>query len=75
MSTYNMEELLQEESKGSRLQIPLSLLDKITAYQKAYKLKHNRKISREHVIIKMMMFGTAQLDNEALQLKTDVLKS
>lgn len=70
-----LEELLQEETKGSRLQIPMSLYDTIISYQKAYKLKHNRKISREHIIVKMMMFGTANLNDEALQMKTDVLNA
>lgn len=73
--TFQFEDLLSEETKGSRIGIPMSLYNQIKAYQDAYKAKYNRKISREHVMIKMMNFGCDRLDAEASTLKAEALQS
>lgn len=57
--------LLEEESKGSRLQIPSSLQEAISTFQEAYRERNNRKISREHVVLLMMAHGAQGLAGEA----------
>ena len=66
MKTF--EELLSEETKGSRLEIPLSILSKIKTYQIAWKNRFGKRISRELVILKMIHFGLTQIEGEIEKL-------
>lgn len=69
-----LEEVKQEENKGSRLQIPLSLLDEITKFQKAYRQLYNNKISREDVILMMMLHGKDGLKKDRLDIIKEITK-
>lgn len=69
----DISKLLKEETKGARLQIPLSLVEDINNYQSAYRLKNGRVISRETVIIKMMVIGRNKIKKEATKLKKEAI--
>jgi len=65
-------DLLAEESKGSRLQIPSSLQEAISTFQEAYRERNNKKISREHVIVLMMAHGAEGLASEGSGMLKEV---
>lgn len=56
------EEIGRGECKGLRLNIPLSINEKIAHYQAAYKKKFGKKISRENVVLLMLDVSGAYSD-------------
>lgn len=69
-----IEALKKEESKGSRLAIPQTLLDEITKYQEAWKRAGNGKVSREDVIWRMMLHGVEGLKGDRMRVIEDMVK-
>ncbi len=63
-----LSELLSEESKGSRMQIPLSVLEKITEYQLAYREHYGKKISRENVLLLAVVYGLSKIEGDTQNL-------
>lgn len=60
-----LEELLQEESKGSRIQIPQSFLRIISLYQLHHKkATGSTKLTREELVIHLMNVGIKEFENE-----------
>ena len=66
-----LSEALSEESKGSRLQIPMSMIPKITAFQEAFSERFDKWISRENVITLMMLHGSEGLKAEGEKLEKE----
>ncbi|QDP50405.1 MAG: hypothetical protein Unbinned5350contig1001_20 [Prokaryotic dsDNA virus sp.] len=63
-----LEKVLESETVGSRLQIPLPLLDEIKGYQILVKKTGGKKMSRENIIIRMMLHGKEGLEKEKKEM-------
>lgn len=64
----NYEKMLKQPTKQMRLSLPEVLDIIIKEYQKNEKDRHNRKTSKEHLVIKMMMIGEVAFIAESLQM-------
>jgi len=63
-----LEKLKKEDTKGSRIQVPQSILDAILTYQTTYKAIGGGKISREDVMLILMQKGLDGLELEREKL-------
>ena len=59
-----VEDLLSEDAKGSRLEIPASIYDRIVDFQAQYRALYGLRITREKVILLLIVEGI-----EGLQAK------
>lgn len=59
-----LEALLKEESKGSRLQIPKRLRDRLPKIQSLYKELYGEKLTRENAILLMVADVIADFEIE-----------
>lgn len=67
-----LNELLSEESKGSRLEIPQSIYRKVLEFQSLYRRIYDIKITREKAILLMIVEGIDSLEQKITQIERAV---
>lgn len=65
------EEMLDQPTKKMRLALPEPLDQLIKDYQTNEKNRHDRKSSKEHLVIRMMMIGKHEFEKESFQMKKE----
>lgn len=70
-----LEKVLKESTKDVRMHIPKSIMDVVETYQKIYKLKHGKFISKHNAIVQLMLFGLPTLKKESKEIKKELIKS
>ena len=60
--------LLKEKSTGVQVAIPKSLDNEIELFQKVWKVRHGKKLSKQHIVLLMMSHGIDGIkkDREAM---------
>ena len=70
------EEITEGKSKGSRIEIPDSLKEIITRYQKAYKDLHKKRPpNRETILILMIAKSLSEVESDIQEMITTAQKA
>ena len=67
--------ILEEEKKGTIVNVPTSLRKEILGFQKAHELRHKTYISIEHIVLIGLLHGLDGLHNEAEQMIGEAIKT
>ena len=59
-----LDQFQNDETKGIRLEVPGQLMERVERFQKAYRLKFERVISRADVLLLMASYGSERTEIE-----------